>query len=175
MATKPKATHRGRPPLSPEQRKRNNVTLRLRDELKQQLEARADASGRSLSEEMEFRLENSLKYEHVAADIYRSFGGLENFAVARVLSEVTKALETTSGEDWRKNPDLFVQVQEACFTILTFFGPKGGMKLSLEELRNCLVDRESEHVGVSVAEKIMNDWFHRTMLANALRNYEADN
>ena len=115
MATKPKATHRGRPPLSPEKRKRNNVTLRLRDELKQQLEERADASRRSLSEEMESRLEDSLKYEHVAADIYRSFGGLETFTVARVLSEVTTALETTSGEDWRKNPELFAQVQEAGF------------------------------------------------------------
>jgi len=53
----PAAPKRGRPRLSPKQRKRNNVTLRLRDELKQQLAERADANGRSLSEEMEYRLE----------------------------------------------------------------------------------------------------------------------
>jgi predicted HicB family RNase H-like nuclease len=51
---------RGRPRLNPEQRKRNNVTLRLRDKLKQQLAEQADANGRSLSEEMEYRLEYSI-------------------------------------------------------------------------------------------------------------------
>ena len=51
---------RGRPRLNPEQRKRNNVTLRLRDKLKQQLAEQADANGRSLSEEMEYRLEYSM-------------------------------------------------------------------------------------------------------------------
>ena len=52
---------RGRPRLNPAQRKRNNVTLRLRDKLKQQLAEQADANGRSLSEEMEYRLEYSMR------------------------------------------------------------------------------------------------------------------
>ena len=52
---------RGRPRLNPAQRKRNNVTLRLRDELKQQLAEQAKANGRSLSEEMEYRLEYSMR------------------------------------------------------------------------------------------------------------------
>ena len=60
MSAAPAAPKRGRPRLSPEQRKRHNVTLRLRDELKQRLAERADANGRSLSEEMEYRLELSM-------------------------------------------------------------------------------------------------------------------
>ncbi len=52
---------RGRPPISPERRKRNNVTLRVRDDLKRQLKAAAQANGRSLSEEMEFRLEQAFQ------------------------------------------------------------------------------------------------------------------
>ena len=54
------APKRGRPRISPKQRKRNNVTLRLRDELKEQLVEQAAANGRSLSEEMEYRVELSM-------------------------------------------------------------------------------------------------------------------
>lgn len=54
---------RGRPPTPPEQRKRNNVTIRLRDDTKLALEARASAGGYSLSEEMERRLERSFAEE----------------------------------------------------------------------------------------------------------------
>tara|TARA_R110000744_G_scaffold5383_1_gene19010 strand:+ start:711 stop:1151 length:441 start_codon:yes stop_codon:yes gene_type:complete len=59
---------RGRPPLPQERRKRNNVTLRLRDELKQRLAEQADANGRSLSEEMEYRLEFSITKAKELAD-----------------------------------------------------------------------------------------------------------
>ena len=62
MSAAPAAPKRGRPPLPQERRKRNNVTLRLRDELKQKLAERADANGRSLSEEMEYRLEYSMRW-----------------------------------------------------------------------------------------------------------------
>ena len=62
MSAAPAAQKRGRPRLNPKQRKRNNVTLRLRDELKQKLAERADANGRSLSEEMEYRLEYSMRW-----------------------------------------------------------------------------------------------------------------
>ena len=50
---------RGRPPKSGE-RKRASFNTRLRDSLKSQLEAAAALAGRSLSEEIEFRLEHSL-------------------------------------------------------------------------------------------------------------------
>ncbi len=50
---------RGRPAKPPSQRKRNNVTTRMRDQLKERLEGEARPSDRSLSEEIEFRLERS--------------------------------------------------------------------------------------------------------------------
>lgn len=53
--------------MRPEARKRNNVTLRLRDRLRAALQAEADANGRSLSEEMETRLERSLRDDRVVA------------------------------------------------------------------------------------------------------------
>lgn len=50
---------RGRPPLPPGQAKRAHFTTRLRTELKEKLRAAAEANGRSLSEEIEYRLEQS--------------------------------------------------------------------------------------------------------------------
>jgi|GEM_PF-2570722 len=51
---------RGRPPMPAARRKRNNIIFRARDSLKSQLEEVAGNNGRSLSEEVEFRLECSL-------------------------------------------------------------------------------------------------------------------
>lgn len=53
----------GRPSLPAAERKRNNVTMRLRDETKARLEADARRNQRSLSEEIEWRLELSLDRE----------------------------------------------------------------------------------------------------------------
>lgn len=54
---------RGRPPKPAQQRKRNNVTIRMRDALKSSIEHAASAHQRSLSEEIEARLERSLAEE----------------------------------------------------------------------------------------------------------------
>ena len=51
---------RGRPRKLPESRKRNFVTLRLRDETKAALMQAAEANQRSLSEELEARIETAL-------------------------------------------------------------------------------------------------------------------
>ena len=48
---------RGRPALRPAQRKRNNVTMRMTDDLKMRLENSANDHGRSLSEEIEHIME----------------------------------------------------------------------------------------------------------------------
>jgi hypothetical protein len=51
---------RGRPAMRPEDRKRNNITLRLRDSTRATLERVAEERGRSVSEEIEYRVEQSL-------------------------------------------------------------------------------------------------------------------
>jgi hypothetical protein len=51
----------GRPPKSPEDRKGSNLTIRLRGGAREMLEASAESSGRSLSEEIEYRVERSFE------------------------------------------------------------------------------------------------------------------
>src|SRR5580704_9417230 len=59
---------RGRPPLDPGVAKRASFNTRLRPALKLALETAAKQEGRSLSEEIEFRLEQSLDDERHLAD-----------------------------------------------------------------------------------------------------------
>jgi hypothetical protein len=61
--------HRRGPLKSATIRKRNNLTFRARDALKADLAASAEANQRSLSEEIEHRLENSFVYERVIGDV----------------------------------------------------------------------------------------------------------
>ena len=51
---------RGRPPLDPAERKDGNLTFRTRGDLRQRLSIEARKNGRTISEEVEWRLERSL-------------------------------------------------------------------------------------------------------------------
>lgn len=53
--------------LPPEQRKRETFTFRVRSELRNKMEEAASLNGRSLSEEIEFRLEMSFMFENIAS------------------------------------------------------------------------------------------------------------
>jgi hypothetical protein len=70
---------RGRPSVPDAARKRNNVTIRMRDKLKSAVEQSAAAGQRSISEEIETRLEKSLAAE-------AQFGGPEMLAIVNLMA-----------------------------------------------------------------------------------------
>ena len=53
----------GRPPKPPKNRKSVNFTFRSREEMREQLRVAAAVSGRSISEEIEYRLNQSFQNE----------------------------------------------------------------------------------------------------------------
>ena len=63
MAASTSPRSRGRPRVPDQTRKRNNVTIRMRDELKAKVEQSAAKQQRSISEEIEKRLETSFADE----------------------------------------------------------------------------------------------------------------
>ena len=81
---------RGRPSLPSDQGKRAHFTTRLRTGLKKSLEAEAANAGRSLSEEIEFRLERSFADQDA---LNEAFGGAHNLAVMRVAGTAIAAIE----------------------------------------------------------------------------------
>ena len=88
---------RGRPRLPDDQAKRASFTTRLRGELKQRLEEEAQIARRSLSEEIEFRLETSVLSQDARE---RLFGGNHNVALAQILGSSVALIETVRGTTW---------------------------------------------------------------------------
>ena len=56
----------GRPPKPPKNRKSVNFTFRSREEMREQLRSAAAVSGRSISEEIEYRLVQSFRDQYIA-------------------------------------------------------------------------------------------------------------
>lgn len=95
---KRKATERkrGRPPLRPKRRKRNNVTIRFRDDLKSKVQKAGEDNGRSLSEEIEARVERSFSDPDARL---QSFGSDERLKLLSALSLAVDMVEATMGKD----------------------------------------------------------------------------
>ena len=117
---------RGRPPLDPGVAKRASFNTRLRPALKLALETAAKQEGRSLSEEIEFRLERSLDDErHLADALELGFGrqvaGLM-LAIGYLIKETVPARRP--GEiGWLSNPEAFHAVVEAINLLLLVIDP----------------------------------------------------
>jgi hypothetical protein len=99
---------RGRPRLPDDQAKRASFTTRLRGELKERLEEEAQIARRSLSEEIEFRLETSVLSQDARE---RLFGGNHNVALAQILGSSVSLIETVRGTTW-------VADRETCEAVL---------------------------------------------------------
>lgn len=92
---------RGRPPKPAGERRDHNVTIRMRGDLREKMQAEADSDGYSLSESVERRLERSFEQIAQAEDVRNSvsesiverFGGQENFEFwATLANGVNRAL-----------------------------------------------------------------------------------
>jgi predicted HicB family RNase H-like nuclease len=81
---------RGRPPSEPGEAKRASFNTRLRPSLKLALEAAAKQEGRSLSEEIEFRLERSLDAQHQLIDALGLAFGRQVAALVLLVGLVAK-------------------------------------------------------------------------------------
>ena len=117
IASKP-AARRGRPPLPPEERKRYPLNTRTTKDLHDKLKVAAGQSGRSLAQETEFRLEQSLRDEEAR---YESFGGRHNYSLMQVLGSAIAAAETIKGTTWVEDLDLFREVRSIVLTILVAY------------------------------------------------------
>ena len=91
---------RGRPLLPPSKGKRNQLVFRVTNEMRARLEAAAEVSGRSLSHEMETRLERSFWEEDKT---YESFGGRDKHRLMKWLALSIHVAEGITEKSWRKD------------------------------------------------------------------------
>jgi hypothetical protein len=118
-AAKSSPRRRGRPPLHAGETKRAAFGTRLRPALKERIEQEASRNGRSLSEEIEYRLENSDRdRELLLQGVYDSFGGYDNYRVMQLIAGAIIQVEQTTGRRWREDLETYAEVKEAVEFIL---------------------------------------------------------
>jgi hypothetical protein len=96
---------RGRPSKPAASRKRNNLTFRVTDDLHRKLSNAALHAGRSISEEVETRLERSFAiHDHLAA-VRQELGGSSAYGVLMVVGHAMQAAGTCGLVLRRRAPD----------------------------------------------------------------------
>jgi hypothetical protein len=144
MARKAKKNPVGRPPKEEGNRKRNILSMRVRDELRSMLAAQAETNQRSLSEEAEARLERTFREREIAESILR-LASLDQHTIALVMM-LTRAIRDAGSYagfistnkfegsvGWMSNPYAFQQVEEAIGTILAGLRPEGEIRMPKQD------------------------------------------
>ena len=108
---------RGRPRKPDSEKRRNNVTIRMRDSLKRELEESAATEGRSLSEEIEFSLE-LLRREREA------FGGRQLHGLMKLLVGSAEIIQERNGESPFSDWDTWNAVHAAWKRLIMEMAPK---------------------------------------------------
>jgi hypothetical protein len=103
---------RGRPTLPEGKGKRQTLALRVTEERRKALEEAADRSGRSLSQELEIRLERSFDEE-------AAYGGTEMAALFRTMAGAASVIRSRlGGKLWSRDAEAFIAVRAAWLRIL---------------------------------------------------------
>jgi hypothetical protein len=108
---KPAKRKPGRPPLG----KRGNFTFRVREALREQLIAAAEAQKLSVSEEIERRLEASFTTIGAVSEM---FGGKENAQLLFAFAVAIQGLERVTGKPWWTDQSTCEALQGAIDLIL---------------------------------------------------------
>ena len=136
----------GRPPRGEYADKRKTLTTRITAKLRKQLEQAAEKSGRSLSQEIEFRLEQSF---HDREALYREFGGESSYNLMRWLALTFWVAEQVTKKPWSEDEETYLIGLEAIKTIRT----KGPLEVYYSEVfRNRMADEVSEAVLKAVSK-----------------------
>ncbi len=112
--------------MAPGQRKRNNVTIRMRDELKSAVQEAGSAEGRSLSEEIEYRLERSFLVEDHLAFI---FDDASTAAFVREMLEAKRLIEAYQESSVWDDLECHEAMKAALVRLITQRAPRPSSKL----------------------------------------------
>jgi hypothetical protein len=113
-AEKPKRLP-GRPPKPPEERKGGNLTIRLRGGARKKLDQAVAASGRSLSEEIEFQVSRAFEWERMLGDELLELASLVHVAATNVTARKKRAWlnnQETRDEIVRNMANLFEAMRD---------------------------------------------------------------
>lgn len=116
---------RGRPPSGPYVDKRKTLSTRITSALRTRLDEAADETGRSLSQEIEFRLEQSFANDKAT---YEAFGGKHVYALMTLLGSAVSLIESGTGKKWRDDQGTYHQVKVTIDKLLYGLSPTSAGK-----------------------------------------------
>ncbi len=163
MAGKKPTKKMGRPPLPPGERRRASMGFRPTPDIRRELEQAAFANGRSLSQEIEARLEISFAVEQTRAE---AFGGDATYAVTKALAAAADAVSQKAKRSWLENAGVYREAEKAIFLLLDAFRPgkKGsfptfglGVEVAADIMRkqaDVLDRRPTEEIDEEIVAKI---------------------
>jgi TraY domain len=154
----------GRKPKGEIRGKSHTLTTRITQETRSGLEREAARSGRSLSQEIEVRLVNSL---HMPEHIEKEWGKPHVYALARLISQLVIGIELSTGKSWRQDSFTAHAVRAATDIIVARLIPDGPIEVPERVERSAqsigrFAPEQSEHirtpegVGSSIALGMVN-------------------
>jgi len=128
---------RGRPPLSPDEGKRYTLSLRVSEERRWELEQAAAESGRSISQELEMRIEQGARDTRI-------LGGPQMTNLFRMMAAAAQLIEARSKDkNWFSDYEVFISVREAWRRIIDAVMPQPSQELveNLQVLKDILAEQ----------------------------------
>jgi hypothetical protein len=127
-----KNRRRGPAPKGPFQGKRATLTTRITDETRRKLEAASEDTGRSLSQEIEFRLEQSFAGERTIGELLAERFGAQGAVLLLLIGRELRARIargrsdelTDIDADWMSDHGAYSHVAEGIGQVLKVLGPK---------------------------------------------------
>ena len=127
MSEKEKRRKLGRPPKKPKDRRLPSMSFRPTHDLRDMLEKAAADSGRSLSQEIEYRLWRSAMDDDARKqEILYKFSGSHNYAIALAMARIASQLGGQVLAPWTENEWIYRQVREAFDAFLDGIAPPAG-------------------------------------------------
>lgn len=121
---------RGRPALPPEERRLPGMTFRPTPGLRSRIEDAAEASERTMSQEIEWRLDTSFFTEDTK---YKGYGGPGGYDMAHMLATLGKTVGShLKAKQWWRDPAVLRALAEMVPSILEALARKLSRKRSLQ-------------------------------------------
>jgi len=126
--------------------KRKTLSTRITSGLRDRLDKSADESGRSLSQEIEFRLEQSFRDEKA---LYREFGDKSLYMTMRWFALTLDEAQQITEKPWKKDEETFGIAANALWTML-----RKGLRKGLPAPPRLRYDPFADRMGKMVGEKL---------------------
>ena len=134
--------------MPPHARKRVPLNMRTTKEIRDKIEAAAEASGRSLAQEVEYRVEHSFRDEEA---LYEQFGDETTYNLMRWFALTLKLTQQMTQKSWKTDSKTFLIAMEAIKTIpIKTIRMRGELMDDLSKKSQASIEAD----GIEIAERI---------------------